>query len=245
MAGAVLGLCVVAIASGIALYRATTRSTPSPSPVEYVQITNFTDAAMAPSLSPDGHMVAFKRGTNTAQAGAVEDFLGAGQIYVKLLPNGEAVQLTNGRGSKYAPMFTPDGSRVAYTQLSSVGNSLSWDTWTVPVLGGAPTRLLPNASGLTWIGPRRVLFSEISTGLHMGIVTATETRAESRAIYFPALELGMAHYYYASPDSRWLLVVEMANTHAFDAPCRIVPFDGSSEGRPVGPDGTCLSAAWS
>ncbi len=245
MAGAVLGLTVVAIAGGIILYRATTESAPTSSPVEYVQITNFTDAAMAPSLSPDGRMVAFKRGTNTAQAGAVDDFLGAGQIYVKLLPGGDAVQLTNAPGSKYAPVFTPDGSRVAYTQLASVGNSLSWDTWTVPVLGGAPTRLLPNASGLAWLAPGRVLFSEIRGGLHMGIVTATETRAESRAIYFPVLDLGMAHYSYASPDRQSILVVEMANTHAFDAPCRLVPFDGRSAGRSVGPNGTCLSAAWS
>ena len=217
----------------------------APSSRDYVQITNFTDAAMAPSLSPDGRMIAFKRGTNTADAGTVEDFLGAGQLYVKLLPGGDAVQLTNRPGSKYGPVFTPDGSGVAYTQLSSAGKSLSWDTWTVPVLGGMPTQLLANASGLTWIDPNHVLFSEIKTGLHMGIVTATETRADERAIYFPALELGMAHYSYLSPDRRSILVVEMANTHAFDAPCRLVPFDGSSPGRSVGPNGTCLSAAWS
>ena len=218
---------------------------PVTSPSEYTQITNFTDAAMAPSLSPDGRMVTFKRGTNMGQAGAVEDFLGAGEIYVKLLPNGESVQLTNDPGSKYGPVFTPDSSRIAYTQLAFSGTSISWDTWIVPVLGGQPTRLLPNSSGLTWIGSQRVLFSEITTGLHMGIVTATEARAGSRAIYFPALELGMAHYSYASPDLKSILVVEMANTHAFDSPCRLVPFDGSSAGRYVGPSGTCLSAAWS
>ena len=56
------------------------------------------------------------------------------------------------------------------------------------MLGGQPTRLLPNASGLTWISDQRVLFSEIKTGLHMGIVTATESRADRREIYFPANE---------------------------------------------------------
>jgi Tol biopolymer transport system component len=242
------GLIVVALvllAGGVGLFYATKPSRPVTSPSEYTQITNFTDAAMAPSFSPDGRMVAFKRGTNSAQAGAVEDFLGAGQIYVKLLPNGESVQLTNGRSAKYGPVFTPDGSRVAYTQVTFSGSSVAWDTWTVPMLGGQPTRLLPNASGLTWIGSQRVLFSEITTGLHMGIVTATEARAEERAIYFPPLELGMAHYSYASPDHASILVVEMANTHAFDSPCRLVPFDGRSAGRPVGPSGTCLSAAWS
>jgi Tol biopolymer transport system component len=243
-----VGMAVVAlvvVAAGVGLFYTTKSSTLVTSPSEYTPITNFTDAAMAPSLSPDGRMVTFKRGVNRGQVGAIGDFLGAGQIYVKLLPNGESVQLTNGPGSKYGPIFTPDGTRVAYTELSAVGNSFSWDTWTVPVLGGQPTRLLPNASGLTWIGPQRVLFSEITTGLHMGIVTATEARAESRTIYFPALELGMAHYSYASPDLKSILIVEMANQHAFDSPCRLVPFDGRSTGRQVGPSGTCLSAAWS
>ena len=55
----------------------------------------------------------------------------------------------------------------------------------------------------------------------------------------------MAHYSYASPDRQWVLVVEMSGAHAFTQPCRLVPFDGSSAGRQVGPRGTCLSAAWS
>jgi eukaryotic-like serine/threonine-protein kinase len=115
----------------------------------------------------------------------------------------------------------------------------------VPVLGGQPVRLLPNASGLTWIAEHQVLFSEIKSGLHMGIVTATDSRAASREIYLPPDEHGMAHYSYLSPDRRSVLVVEMSGTHAFTQPCRLVPFDGSSASRQVGPQGTCLSAAWS
>jgi Tol biopolymer transport system component len=178
-----------------------------------------------------------------------EFFYSPGQIYVKLLPNGESVRLTNDRGGKSAPVFTPDGSRIAYTNVTTSTDSLSgdWDTWTVPVLGGQSTRLLPNASSLTWITDQRVLFSEImgGTGFHMGIVTATESRAESRKIYFPPHGQGMAHYSYASPDRKSLLVVEMDQTHAFHLPCRLLPFDGSSAGRQVGPQGTCTSAAWS
>ena len=205
------------------------------SPSEYTQITNFTDSAVAPSLSPDGRMVTFKRGEDA--------FFSSGQIYVKMLPNGEPVRLTNDADRKYAPVFTPDGSRIAYTSVTLTHPR--WDTWTVPVLGGQPTRLLPNASGLTWITDQRILFSEIKTGFHMGIVTATESRADRREIYFPANERAMAHYSYASPDRKSVLVVEMDQTHAFHQPCRLVPFDGSSAGRQVGPQGTCTSAAWS
>jgi Tol biopolymer transport system component len=177
-------------------------------------------------------MVTFKR--------AGDSFLSRGQIYVKVLPNGEPLQVTNDAHRKYAPVFTPDGSRIAYTDVDS-----RWSTWTVPVLGGPPTRLLPNASGLTWITDHLVLFSEIKAGLHMGIVTATESRADSREIYTQPNENAMAHYSYASPDRQSVLVVEMDQTHAFTQPCRLVPFDGSSTGRQVGPQGTCTSAAWS
>ena len=86
-------------------------------------------------------------------------FLSEGQVYVKLLPDGESKQLTFDSNEKYDPVFTPDASRVAYTgwNLREVG----WGTWTVPVLGGPPARLMVNAAGLSWIGPDRVLFSEI------------------------------------------------------------------------------------
>jgi hypothetical protein len=113
------------------------------------------------------------------------------------------------------------------------------------VLGGQPVRLLPNASGLTWIADHQVLFSEIKSGLHMGIVTATDSRAAWREIYIQPDEHAMAHYSYLSPDRRSVLVVEMTGAHAFTQPCRLVPFDGSSADRQVGPRGTCLSAAWS
>ena len=176
---------------------------PVTSPSEYTQLTNFTDSATAPSLSPDGRMVAFKRGEDS--------FLSSGDIYVKLLPNGEAVKVTAEPARRYGPVFTPDGSRIAYTQVAAG----SWDTWTVPVLGGQPTRFLPNASGLTWIAEHRVLFSEIKTFPHMGIVTATEGRAESRAIYIQPDKHAMAHYSYLSPDRQSVLVVEMTGVHAF------------------------------
>jgi hypothetical protein len=91
---------------------------------------------------------------------------------------------------------------------------------------------------------RRVLFSEIRTnGIHMGIVTATESRADERDIYFPAHERGMAHYSYPSPDRKSLLLAEMQGGPW--KPCRLVPLDGSSDGRQVGPQGGCMSAGWS
>ena len=228
-------VATVVVLTGGALFYLVKPSVAVTSPSEYIQLTNFSDSATAPSLSPDGRMVTFKRGS--------DPFLGSGEIYVKLLPNGESVKLTSSPARKYGPVFTPDGTRVAYTNRDRVSGE--WDTWVVPVLGGQPVRLLPNASGLTWIADNQVLFSEIMSGLHMGIVTATDSRAAWREIYLPPDEHGMAHHSYLSPDRRSVLVVEMTGAHAFTQPCRLVPFDGSSAGRQVGPQGTCLSAAWS
>lgn len=208
-------------------------SPPSPAAGDFVQITNFADSAVAPSISADGTMVTFIRGS--------EPFMTGDQIYVRRLPNGEAKQLTNDPRPKYGPVFTPDGNRIAYTAVDRG----KWNTWSVPVIGGEPTQVLPNAAGLTWIDEQRLLFSEIKgDGVHMGVVTSTASRAEKRVIYFPPHERAMAHYSVLSPDRKSILVVEMNKTGGWD-PCRLVPFDGAAGARPVGPPGACQSAAWS
>jgi len=233
---AVVATALVVLLAGVFAVSSNWRSRPL-GPMQYTQLTNFSDTATAASLSPDGKMVAFIRsGPYFQRPGQI------GQIYVKVLPNGEAVRLTDDPRPKFAPAFTPDGSRVAY----SLVDGGAWDTWTVPVLGGEPTRMLANASGLTWLSEGRVLFSEIKSGaaMHMGIVTATELRGDARAIYFPEHQRAMAHYSYASPDRKSILIVEMGAGGGFMQPCRLVPFDGSSSGRLVGPPAPCRSAAW-
>ena len=65
-------------------------------------------------------------------------FFAAGQIYVKILPDGEPVQLTHDNLTKMSPAFSPDGARIAYT---TVDPQFNWDTWVVPALGGEPQLL--------------------------------------------------------------------------------------------------------
>ncbi len=225
-------LTVSAVTAGALYYF---RARPVTSPAEYEAITELGDAATAPALSPDGRMLAF--------IGGGPAFLSTGQIYVKMLPNGQPVRLTNLPGPIYAPTFTPDGTRVAYTLVQKRQDLLTWDTWTVPVTGGEPALLLSNAAGLGWIGPHQVLYSEVKSGLHMGVVTSGDDRAAQRDLYFPGHERGMAHYSYLSPDRKSVLLVEMDRAGEWQR-CRLIPFSGNSTGAPIGPAGHCLSAAW-
>ena len=231
----VAAITVAALASlaiGIALWLRGPAHPPGRS--EWVQLTNFPGSATQPALSPDGRMLAFIRGNS--------QFIGPGQIYVKILPDGQPVQLTHDNFDKMSPAFSPDGARIAYT---TVNTGFKWNTWVVPKLGGEPQLWLRNASGLVWTGPRQVLFSEMRKAPHMGIVAAEESRIGQRDVYLPAHEHGMAHRSYLSPDGKWVLLVEMDQDHAW-VPCRLVPMDGSSQGHKVGPPAAaCTFAAWS
>jgi DNA-binding winged helix-turn-helix (wHTH) protein/Tol biopolymer transport system component len=230
-----LAACVIVALGAVVLYRWLHSPLRGGSPqVRYTQLTDFTDSAVAPALSPDGHMLAFIRGGDA--------FLSADQIYVKLLPNGEARRVTDDSRSKYGLAFSPDGSEIAYTVLDVPGPM--FNTYTVSALGGEPQLLLKNAAGLVWLDSGHLLFSEIRSGVHLGVVTATVTRAGQREIYFPVHERGMAHYASPSPDRHWALVVEMNGNGDWDQ-CRLIDLDGQHPSKSVGPMGACTSAGWS
>ena len=185
-------------------------------------------------------MLTFIRGAST--------FFGSGQIYVKLLPDGQPVQLTHDDLPKFGPAFSPDGTRIAYATGMLGPETMTMDTWVVPVLGGEPQRWLTNAEGLTWsvdrAGKPRVVFSEMTGhGFQMSIVSSTESRNDQRTVYAPP-EDGMAHRSRPSPRGDQVIVIEMGFNSWL--PCRLLPADGSSPGKPVGPaPSQCTDAGWS
>ena len=236
-AGWLVAGSIAALAVAAGAFMVWPRKVPPARQLEYIPLTNFTDSAVTPALSPDGRMLAFIRGAAT--------FTGPGDVYVKLLPDGDPVQLTHDGGEKMGPVsFSPDGSRIAYTR----DDSPKWETWSVPVLGGEPTRMLANSEGLSWnpanTKPYHVMYSAATgEGIHMGIFTAAESRSEQRTVYMPASVDGMAHRSFLSPKADWVIVTEMDTAKWL--PCRLVPFDGSSSGRRVGPDpAQCTYAGW-
>jgi len=198
---------------------------------EWVQLTKLPDPVSQPALSPDGRILAFVRSSSTYYA--------VGEIYIKKLPDGEPVQLTHDSIKKMSPAFSPDGTRIAYTTMEPQSG---WHTWIVPTGGGDPQPWLQSGSGLTWSGPRQVLFSKMmSNRLQRKIVTAQEGRSGEQDVYIG----GWPQRSYASPDGKWVLVAELTD-EANWAPCRVVPMDRGSSGRQVGPPGAdCTFGAWS
>ena len=206
-------------------------------PTEWEQITDYADAVSSPALSSDGRMLAFLRGPRT--------FSTTGDVYAMVLPKGPTLQLTHDDSQeKMDPAFSPDGSTIAYT--------VPFHIWTVPIGGGKPQLLLPDVASLRWVDGNTLLFSAMSgnAGSLRGMVVATSdaNRTHERVVYAPAGPLGMAHRSYVSPDRKWVLIAaEMERRPPWVwQPCRVVPFDGSSGARTVGPPGAaCTAAAWS
>jgi hypothetical protein len=165
-------------------------------PAQYEQITYFAASATSPSLSPDGRMMTFIQGTQW--------FEGLGQVYVKALPDGEPVQLTHDRLEKMSPTFSPDGSRIVYTVARPPG---LWDAWTVPVIGGEPRLWLKNTATPSWLPDKRIMFSEITSGLHMRVVTSTRAATTSdpctRRVMSKAWRTGRTSHPTARTSSSW------------------------------------------
>ena len=233
-AAAVGALIVAALLLWPRLSRNESAGTPS---LRWEQLTNFNDSAEIPTLSRDGKLVAFLRGP-----GGFGNSTNMGQIWFKSLPEGEPFQLTKTPFRKQTISFSQDSSLVYFTQIEG---PFAWNTYELPLLGGQEPKLfMANATGLSWIAGDRVMFSAIRAGIHMKLSTSNASRTDERDVYVPSdLMYGMVHRSALSPNGKWVLLVEMDST--WWKRCRVMPFDGSSAGRQVGPEGSCTWAQWS
>jgi DNA-binding winged helix-turn-helix (wHTH) protein len=99
-----------------------------PGETELVRLTEDTGLTTDPAVSPDGKFLAYAsdRGSN-----------GILNIWIQQLgPGGGAVRLTRDSVDVSEPAFSPDGTRIAFYSKKSGGG-----IYTVPVIGGEPTRL--------------------------------------------------------------------------------------------------------
>lgn len=119
------------------------RSSPAPAAMHFSAVTSFAGVQAQPALSPDGRSVAF-----------ISNRDGHYNIYVGLVRGGELVQITHDAAMKSRPMWSPDGSTLAYGQLNESG---TMDVWEVAALGGPPRKVVLNAADPTWTPDGRSL----------------------------------------------------------------------------------------
>ena len=98
------GVLILIVAAASLAWSLLPRPASAPARSEWLQITNLPDSAVQPALSPDGRMLTFIRGPAS--------FNTTGQVYVKMLPSGEPVQLTHDNRIKMSPVFSPDGKAI-------------------------------------------------------------------------------------------------------------------------------------
>ena len=112
-----------------------TRSSSAPA-MHFSAVTSFAGVQAQPALSPDGRSVAF-----------ISNREGHYNIYVGLVHGGEPVQITHDAAMKSRPMWSPDGSTLAYAQLNEFG---IFDVWEIAALGGSPRKVILNATDPAW-----------------------------------------------------------------------------------------------
>jgi tricorn protease len=94
----------------------------------------------------------------------------AGDIWIASRDGGEAQRLTTGVGIETDPLFSPDGTQIAFTGEYD-GNQ---DVYVVPVSGGVPRRLTyhPGPDGVAGWTPdgKQVLFRSMRKAFASGVV---------------------------------------------------------------------------
>jgi eukaryotic-like serine/threonine-protein kinase len=116
----------IAAASGAYYFR-----TPSAGPAKLTQVSHWNKPMNGAILSPDGRTVAF-----------TSPVAGFDQVFIMLVSGGDPLQLTSDSVGKGVDSFLPDGTEIYYE--TGIG-----ETWAVPTLGGAPTRVVSGGDLIT------------------------------------------------------------------------------------------------
>jgi Tol biopolymer transport system component len=189
---------------------------PDRQPPTVVQLTSERRAG-AGSFSPDGTQVVYQSPGDTG------DNM---DLWLKIVGQVEARQLTTDPAADVFPTWSPDGTQIAFTRLgSATPGALVGTIHLVSPMGGAARRLsdLPAAPGLSWSPDGRWLAAAlIAGGPPMRIHLVSAATGEARAVTSPkAGETDVLPSF--SPDGRALAYAACARVPGASADPTLVP----------------------
>ena len=122
----IIALLMFAAFAGYYFWTKKSAAPPVTMPGKVLKISQWNKLIYSAKLSPDGNAVAF-----ISPVGNVT------QVFVMLISGGEPLQLTNDESTKFVTGFSPDGKEIYYSRTLGLN-----EIWSVPTLGGTPTRVL-------------------------------------------------------------------------------------------------------
>ena len=178
----VLGIAATLALAFVGLRLTTTRR---PATLQFRLLSTFPGSHRAPSLSPDGRMLAF-----------VDDASAVPQIWVKPVGEGDPVQITSGEPAARTPRWSPKGDQIVFERIRQ-------GIWSVPPLGGAARRLFERGSCASFFPDGERLVFDRGSELWIARLDGSEThRVEGVQDNFYSFYL--SHCATVSPDGRSL-----------------------------------------
>jgi Tol biopolymer transport system component len=149
-----------------------------------------------PALSRDGSKMVW-----------VSSRSGSQEIWIRDLRSGEESALTASRLVKYLPAFSPDGSKVSFSE------SPSWNVYIVPSAGGAPEMVCEGCGEATGWSPdgKRIIGNPVNG--QAWVLDLTSRRRTNLLATRRWIATGEF-----SPDGRWFLFLDGTSERQYVAP---------------------------
>jgi serine/threonine protein kinase/Tol biopolymer transport system component len=149
-----------------------------------------------PALSRDGSKMVW-----------VSSRTGSQEVWIRDLRGGEESALTASRSVKYSPAFSPDGSKVSFSE------SPSWNVYIVPSAGGAPEMVCEGCGEATdWTPDGKRIIGNPVNG-QAWILDLTSRRRTALLATRHWIATGEF-----SPDGRWFSFLDGSSSRGYVAP---------------------------
>ena len=166
-------------------------------PLQFRLLSTFPGSHRAPSLSPDGRMVAF-----------IDDANETSQVWVKPLGEGDPVQITSGEPSAGNPRWSSKGDQIVFERSRN-------GIWSVPPLGGAARQILEHGTCASFFPDGERLVFDLGQELWTARVDGSEARPVE-GVQNNYYSFFLNHCATVSPDGQWLAYFQPESGHHGD-----------------------------